>query len=179
MIYRRFVAAQSIIMAAGSIVFPFYLLLIENLGNSYSQFGWAYGLFTLTAALVYPFIGKLGDRVGDKRLLLTYTWSMAGLMLVIPLVTDVWQIYIIQIVMGMLGAVQKNTEKTFLARDTEKETAGTKIGSYHLKVSLWSAAGIIATGYFVDFLTIASLFYMTSILYIIASFVIWRKQADA
>ncbi len=45
MTYRRFVASQSIIMMAGSMVFPFYILLLRNVGNSFSQFGWAYGLF--------------------------------------------------------------------------------------------------------------------------------------
>lgn len=176
---RRFVVAQSLIMAAGSIVFPFYLLLIKNVGDSYAQFGWAYGLFTLTAAFAYPLIGRIGDRVGDQKLLLIYTWGMALLMLVIPLITDVWQVYIIQIGMGILGAVQKNTEKSILARDVNKKTAGKTIGSYHLKVSFWSAVGVIATGYLIDFLTIGSLFYLTSILYIISSFVVWRSGRKA
>ena len=171
---RRFIVAQSLIMAAGSIIFPFYLLLIKNVGDNYAQFGWAYGLFTLTAAFAYPLIGRIGDRIGDQKLLLIYTWSMAVLMLVIPLITAVWQVYLIQIAMGILGAVQKNTEKSVLVRDVKKETAGKLIGTYHFKVSLWSAVGIILTGYLIDFLTIACLFYLTSILYIISSFVVWR-----
>lgn len=105
--YRKFVVAQSILMTAGSIIFPFYLLLIKNVGNSYSQFGWAYGLFALTAALVYPFIGRLSDGIGDRKLLLFYLWCMAALMLYIPLVTHIWQVYLVQIGMGILGAVQK------------------------------------------------------------------------
>ncbi|HET7627392.1 MAG TPA: MFS transporter [Bacillales bacterium] len=176
--YRQFVTAQSIMMTAGSIVFPFYLLLVKNLGESYAQFGWAYGIFTLTAASVYPWIGKWSDRIGDEKLLLLYTWGMAVLMLTIPLITDVWQVYVVQVVMGMLGAVQKNTEKTFLARDAEKTSAGAKIGSYHFKISLWSAAGVIVAGYLIDFLTIASLFYLVSVLYLLSSFVIWRKNTE-
>ena len=66
MTYRRFVASQSIIMMAGSMVFP-YILLLRNIGNSFSQFGWAYGLFALTSALVYPLVGKISDQVGDKN----------------------------------------------------------------------------------------------------------------
>ena len=58
MTYRRFVASQSIIMMAGSMVFPFYILLLRNVGNSFSQFGWAYGLFALTSALVYPLVER-------------------------------------------------------------------------------------------------------------------------
>ncbi|MFC4618159.1 MFS transporter [Camelliibacillus cellulosilyticus] len=177
MTIRRFVVAQSLLMTAGSVVFPFYLLLIKNIGDSYAQFGWAYGLFTLTAAMIYPVIGRLSDKIGDQKLLLFYTWGMAALMLLIPLITEVWEVYLIQIVMGFLGAVQKVTEKTVLARETEKRSAGKRIGNYHLWVSLCSAAGIILTGYLVDFLTIATLFYVASILYLIASFVIWRRTS--
>jgi MFS family permease len=176
---RRFIAAQSLIMAAGSIVFPFYLLLIKNVGENYAEFGWAYGLFMLTAAFTYPLIGRMGDRLGDQQLLLLYTWGMALLMILIPLITQVWQVYLIQIAMGILGAVQKNTEKTVLVRDVKKETAGKTIGNYHLKVSLWSAAGVILTGYLIDFLTLATLFYLASILYMIASFVVWRSTNQA
>lgn len=174
--FRKFLIAQSILIAASSVVFPFYLLLIKNVGNSYSQFGWAYGLFTLTAALTYPIIGRLGDRFGDKKMLLIYTLGMAAVMLLIPLLYEVWQVYIIQITMGILGAIQKNTEKAFLARTNDINTAGEKIGKYHLHISLWSGLGIILTGYLIDFLTIASLFYLISFVYIIASFVIIKRE---
>ncbi|MFZ3577565.1 MFS transporter [Virgibacillus sp. DJP39] len=176
--FRKFLTAQSILITAGSVVFPFYLLLIKNVGESYSQFGWAYGLFTLSAAFTYPIIGRFGDKFGDKRMLLMYTWGMAAVMLIIPLLIHVWQVYIIQIVMGILGAVHKNTEKAFLARDIDKSIAGKRIGSYHLNVSIWSGLGIILTGYLIDFLTIASLFYLISFVYILASFVILKAPKE-
>jgi len=174
--FRKFLISQSILITAGSVVFPFYLLLIKNVGDSYSQFGWAYGLFTLTAAFTYPIIGRLGDRYGDKNMLLIYTIGMAAVMLLIPLLYQVWHVYMIQIVMGILGAIQKNTEKAFLARNNDTETAGKEIGNYHLYISLWSGIGIILTGYLIDFLTIASLFYLISFVYIIAAFIIIKKE---
>ncbi|WP_047979897.1 MFS transporter [Ornithinibacillus contaminans] len=174
--FRKFLIAQSILITASSIVFPFYLLLIKNIGDSYSQFGWAYGIFTLTAALAYPSIGRLGDRFGDKTMLLIYTLGMAAVMLVIPLLIQVWQVYIIQIIMGILGAIQKNTEKAFLARENDIDTAGKRIGNYHFHISLWSGIGIILIGYLIDFLTVATLFYLISFVYIVASFVILKRD---
>lgn len=163
--YKRFIYYQGTIGMASSMIFPFYILLIKNVGNSYAQFGWAYGLFALTAAFCYPLIGKYADRAGDKTLLGIYSWGMAIVLLFFPLASEVWHVYILQIVMGVLGAVQKNSEKTVLARYVAKESAGTQIGNYHVWTSVFAAFAVIGTGYLVDFLTIASIFYIASLVF--------------
>lgn len=172
---RTFMYYQTMVMMATSIVFPFYILLLNNVGHNYAQFGWAYGLFALTAALFYPLIGRIADKIGDQRLFITYSFGMAILLLFFPLVTEVWQVYILQVVMGILGAIQKNTEKTTLARTVKKETAGSEIGRYHVFTGVGAAIAIIVAGYLVDFLTIASLFYIGSIIYMISGIYFWRK----
>ncbi|CAH0346588.1 MFS transporter [Bacillus sp. CECT 9360] len=173
--YQRFLYYQSIISIAGSMIFPFYVLLLNNVGNSYSQFGWAYGLFALTSALAYPVIGRLADRLGDSVLFATYSWSMAVILLFLPLMTEVWHVYVLQIIMGLLGAVQRNSEKTSLARNVSKETAGIEIGKYHVWTSAGAAIAIILTGYLIDFLTIGSIFYIASLLYAVSGFMLLKK----
>ncbi|MBD7963724.1 MFS transporter [Fictibacillus norfolkensis] len=175
--YRTFVTAQSLLMTASSMVFPFYLLLIRNIGDSYSQFGLAYGLFALTGALVHPIIGRLSDQLGDRTFILLHTWGMAGIMLIIPIIETVTALYLVQIVMGILGAIQKTSEKTVLARQSNSVQAGKKIGSYHLWTSVWGAIAVMLTGYLIDFLTIGSLFYIASILYMISGFLILKSAA--
>jgi MFS family permease len=177
--YQRFLRSQSLMIAAGSIVFPFYLLFIRNLGESYSQFGWAYGLFTLVSACSYPLVGGLTDRFGEKRLLLVYTWGMALVLLIIPIITEIWFIYIIQIVMGLLGAVQKTAEKSALARKSQEHsnlTVGKSIGHYHFWTAISSAGAIIVTGYLVDFLTIGALFYLSSLMFFIAGMYLSKRD---
>ncbi|WP_313893014.1 MFS transporter [Psychrobacillus sp.] len=173
--YRRFIVYQGVIGMASSMIFPFYVLLLKNVGNSYSQFGWAYGLFALTAALSYSIIGKYADHAGDKMLLIIYSWGMALILLIFPLAYEIWHVYVLQIVMGLLGAVQKNSEKTVLARTVQKETAGKEIGQYHIWTSVGAAIAVIATGYLVDFLTIGSIFYIASLLFAWSGFYVMKK----
>lgn len=161
--HKHFIAYQGTIGMASAMIFPFYILLLKNVGNSYAQFGWAYGLFALTAAVCYPLIGKAADRIGDRTLLAIYSWGMAIVLLFFPLASEIWHVYLLQILMGVLGAVQKNSEKTVLARYVSKETAGRQIGLYHTWTSIAAALAVIATGYLVDFLTIASIFYIASL----------------
>lgn len=174
--YKRFIVYQGTIGMASSMIFPFYILMIKNVGNSYSQFGWAYGLFALTAAICYPLFGKIADKVGDQLLLSVYSWGMALLLLVFPLANEIWHVYILQILMGVLGAVQKNSEKTVLARHVMKETAGKEIGNYHIWTSIAAAAAVIGTGYLVDFFTISSIFYIASALFAWSGFAIMKKE---
>lgn len=173
---RAFMYYQTMVMMATSIVFPFYILLLNNVGNNYAQFGWAYGLFALTAAVVYPLIGKIADKIGDKRLFIFYSFGMAVLLLFFPLVSVVWHVYILQMIMGIFGAIQKNTEKTALARTVKKETAGTEIGKYHIFTGIGAAIAIIIAGYLVDFLTIATIFYVGSLIYFVSGLYFWRKK---
>lgn len=173
--YHRFLRAQSVMISAGSVVFPFYLLFIRNVGESYSQFGWAYGLFTLMSACSYPLIGRMTDTFGERNLLLLYSWGMALVMLLIPISAQIWAIYTIQIIMGFLGAVQKTAEKAALSRQVQEKQErkiGKSIGHYHLWTSVWAAAAIIVTGYLIDFLTIGSLFYLASMMFVYAGWIL-------
>lgn len=174
--YKRFIVYQGAVGMASTMIFPFYILLINNVGNSYSQFGWAYGLFALTAAVCYPFIGKLADKVGDKWLLGVYSWGMALTLLFFPLANEIWHVYILQVIMGVFGAVQRNSEKTVLARHVIKETAGKEIGKYHIWTSIAAAAAVIGTGYLVDFFTISSIFYIASAVFAWSGFVVMKKE---
>ncbi|MFX3674874.1 MAG: MFS transporter [Paenisporosarcina sp.] len=175
--YRRFIIYQGTVGMAASMVFPFYILLLKNAGSTYSQFGWAYGLFALTAAISYPVIGKFADKAGDKILLIVYSWGMAIILLIFPLSYEIWHVYILQVLMGLLGAVQKNSEKTVLARTVKKETAGYEIGHYHIWTSVAAAIAIIATGYLVDFLTIGSIFYLASIIFAWSGFYMMKLDS--
>lgn len=78
--------------------------------------------------------------------------------------------------MGILGAVQRNTEKTSLARKVEQKKAGYEIGKYHVWTSVGGAVAVIATGYLVDFFTIGTIFYIASILYAVSGIVLSSKK---
>jgi MFS family permease len=176
--YRKFIIYQSTVGIAASMIFPFYILFLKNVGSSYSQFGWAYGLFALTAAITYPVIGKLADQLGDHLLLVIYSWGMAAILLVFPLAYEIWHVYLLQIVMGVLGAIQKNSEKAFLARTINKESAGIEIGKYHVWTSIGAAIAVMGTGYLVDFLTIGSLFYIASVVFAWSGFYVMKCKSE-
>jgi MFS family permease len=162
---RYFVLSQSFAMMASSVSFPFYLLFIKNVGSNFSSFGFAYGLFMLSSALFHRWIGTASDKFGSRPLLIGYAWGMAFIFLFIPEVNSLAGVYTLQVILGLLGAVQKTCEKTLAGEVFHGKGAGKKIGSYHFWTSLFASLAVFATGVLIDFFTIAIIFYIASFLF--------------
>lgn len=162
---RYFILSQSLATMASSVSFPFYLLFIKNIGSNFSSFGFAYGLFTLSSALFHRWIGSASDKIGSRKFLIGYAWGMAFLFLLIPEVDTLTGVYIMQVALGFLGAVQKTCEKTMAGEIFHGEGAGRKIGLYHFWTSLFASFAVFATGVLIDFFTISFIFYIGSFLF--------------
>ncbi|WP_421384739.1 MFS transporter [Bacillus salacetis] len=162
---RYFILSQSFATMASSVSFPFYLLFIKNIGSNFSSFGFAYGLFTLSSALFHRWIGSVSDKVGSRNFLIGYAWGMAFIFLLIPVVETLIGVYILQVILGFLGAVQKTCEKTMAGEVFQGKDAGRKIGKYHFWTSLFAAFAVFATGVLIDFFTISFIFYIGSFLF--------------
>lgn len=162
------VLSQSGVFFASSLVFPFYILFLKNVGSSFTQFGLSYGLFGLSAAIIHPILGKLSNRINNRYFLIGHAWGMAMLLLFYPHIDSISQVYAIQIGLGLLGAMQKHGEKILLAEGTDGGPRGTKIGNYHFWTSIFSAAAIMLGGFLADYFTIHFIFYTSSILYFVS-----------
>jgi len=46
------IRSQSIFTLAAGMIYPYYLLFLKNLGNSYSKYGLAFAVFTISSAAV-------------------------------------------------------------------------------------------------------------------------------
>lgn len=180
---KGLILSQSSVFFASSLIFPFYILFVKNVGSSFAQFGLSYGLFGLSSALLHPIIGRLSSKVDHRIFLLIHAWGMATLLLFLPHVTTITQVYIIQLLLGMFGALQKHGEKIMVAEFTDGADRGVRIGRYHFWTSIFSAFAIIAGGYLADYLTIHFIFYMSSVLFFMSGLIItnfgWKKEVSS
>ena len=123
----------------------------------------AYGIFTISSALVHKLIGKSCDRLGNKIFLVINSFGMALLFLLFPVVTSIWQVYVIQVLLGIFGAMQKTSEKTIVANFTDGVNRGERIGIYHGWLAIFSGIAVRVGGYIADLLTLEIIFYIGSI----------------
>ncbi|MGF7533747.1 MFS transporter [Bacillus mexicanus] len=166
--------SQSSVFFASSLIFPFYILFVKNIGSSYTQFGFSYGLFGLSGALIYPLLGRLSERFDSRYFLLANSWGMAVLLLYVPQIGSVVQVYIVQVLLGLFGAMQKHGEKVLIANFTDGGERGKKIGNYHFWTAVFSAVAIMLGGFLADFFTVQMIFYTSSILYFLSGLMMMK-----
>ncbi|WP_051287007.1 MFS transporter [Paenibacillus taiwanensis] len=174
--WRWLMLSQSMMTLGAGIVFPFYLIFVKEIGGDFTEFGLSYGLFTLCAALLSIWFGKSSDRFGKVRYLVISAWGTSVLFLLFPLVTSIVQIYVLQVVMGIFGAMQRTCERALLADLTESGRSGEQIGTYQAGVSICAGIAVIAGGFLIDLFTLDLMFYIGSVLLFVSGLMMLRVK---
>jgi predicted MFS family arabinose efflux permease len=167
------IRSQSIFTLAAGMVYPYYLLFLKNLGNSYSKYGLAFAVFTISSAAISQWLAPRLDRYG-LQILAFSSLGMMATMIAFPWVTSYAWVLVLQLVMGGCNAMQRMSERLMLADFTEQGARGATIGNYHFWTSVASGLAVILGGYLIDWLTINVLFYTSALLYGGSAWVVWR-----
>lgn len=166
--------SQSIVLLGTGIVFPFYIIFIKEIGGNFTDFGIAYAIFSLSSAVSHALVGTWSDVVGRKIFLLINSWGTAVLFLFFPIVTALHQVFVLQMLLGVFGAMYRTSEKALIGDITHSESRGKVIGVYHGWTSVFAALAVIIGGYLIDIFTLSIIFYIGSILLFISGFAILK-----
>ena len=149
-------------------VIPFMPLYVEQLGveNLAHAAAWA-GLLdaapAVTMALAAPLWGRLGDRVGQKKMLLRATLAGSAMLGLMGLVTAPWQLLLLRLLQGSLtGTVAAAT--VLVSATAPPEKAPFRLGVLQMFIFIASATGPFTGGTFADLVGIRTSFGVTSAL---------------
>ena len=149
-------------------VIPFLPLYVQRLGveDAGHAAAWAGLLNTATAvtmALAAPLWGKLGDRYGQKKMLLRATLAGSMMLGLMGLVTSPWQLLMLRLLQGSLtGTVAAAT--VLVSATAPPEKASSRLGALQTFIFCASAAGPFAGGVFADLVGIRASFGVTAAL---------------
>jgi hypothetical protein len=73
------IRSQSIFTLAAGMIYPYYLLFLKNMGNSYSKYGLAFAVFTISSAAFSQWIAPRLDRYGLHILAFSSLGMMAAM----------------------------------------------------------------------------------------------------
>ncbi|GAA3408669.1 MFS transporter [Paenibacillus hodogayensis] len=169
------IRSQSIVTLAAGMIYPYYLLFLKNLGNSYSKYGLAFAVFTISSAVASQWLAPRLDRQAVP-VLIASSLGMSAAMVAFPWAPSYAAVLGLQLWMGVCNAMQKMSERQLLADHTVSGARGTAIGSYHFWTSVASGFAVVAGGYMIDWLSIDALFYASALLYAYSAWAVWRRQ---
>ncbi len=122
------------------------------------------GIFTAIAAY---YAGKLSDKIGRKPLLITASIAGGFVVLLFSFIQQLWQLYALQALAGIITAVYGVAERVFLADITQKVSRGTDIGRYVMIIGVLSSVFTIIGGFFVGVIPFRLAFFLLGIVFIL------------
>lgn len=171
------IRSQSLATLAAGMIYPYYLLFLKNLGSTYSAYGLAFAVFTISSAASAVWLGKLVDR-SSVKMMAGGSLGMMAAMLIFPWIPSYGFVLLIQAFMGVCNAMQKMSERGLLADGTEHGKRGGTLGNYHFWTSVASGFAVLIGGYIIDWLTIDVLFYVSAGIYAVSAWMTLRMRAN-
>ncbi|WP_440119009.1 MFS transporter [Paenibacillus sp. QZ-Y1] len=170
------VRSQSIVTLASGMIYPYYLLFLKNLGNSFSKYGLAFAVFTISSAVASQWLAPRMDSHARQWLIVS-SIGMAVAMVAFPWVISYIWVLLLQLMMGICNAMQRMSERVLLADYTVPGQRGKSVGNYHFWTSAASGFAVIVGGVLIDWLTIDVLFYLSALLYAWGALAVWRSRS--
>jgi MFS transporter, DHA1 family, multidrug resistance protein len=159
--------ANFFIAGSMTMVLPFISLYIGTLGNfseSYVQqwSGLTFGITFVAAFIFSPIWGRLGDRIGRKRILIFSALGMAFSIFLMGYVSSVTQLFILRMFMGIFAGFISMSQ-AYIATQTPKEIAGRVLGTLQTGNITGALLGPLLGGVLADTFGYANTFHWTSV----------------
>lgn len=157
-----FIGSFSTVFAM-TLMLPFLPLYVEELGVSghaavVQWSGVAFSATFITAGLIAPVWGKLGDRYGRKSMLVRASLGMAVTVSLMGLVTNIWQLVGLRLLVGLAGGYSSGAT-ILIAVQAPRERAAWALGIVSSGVMAGNLIGPLAGGWLPGLLGIRTTFF--------------------
>jgi MFS family permease len=176
--YRLLLLATSTVGLSAGLFVPFYIVFIQNFGKSIQSFGLAVGLMALAESITAYFIGRHSDVLGRKTFLIIAEFATGAIIIAYTFITSLMQLYVLQVIFGIMQAMEMTMVMTLLADVTEKSTRGADVGKYRAVTGVMGAFAMMGGGYLAGELGIKIIFYVAAALMFIAGLVVFYIKEE-
>ena len=143
---------------------PFYAIYVAKVSGGLDKLGVAFSIMILVQAAASYFVGHYSDRLGRKPFLFGAAYMDAVILLSYTVITETYQIYILQALLGVTNAVSMTIRGTLLADLTKVDKRGLEIGRFNALVSIFTAGGFTLGGYLAKYYGLKSIFYLGAVI---------------
>lgn len=159
-----------------TMVMPFISLYIETFGDfspSYVQnwSGLTVGVTFVTAFIFSPIWGKIGDRIGRKKILIFTATGMGLSIFTMGFVTNVWQLFFLRLFMGIFTGFV-SISQAFISTQTPQKIAGRVLGTLQTGAITGQLVGPMLGGMLADVLGYSTTFKCTSVAVLLSALLV-------
>lgn len=168
--------ANFFIAGSMTMVIPFISLYIDSLGDfseSYVQTwsGFTFGITFVTAFLVSPIWGRIGDKYGRKKILIFSAFGIGLSVFFMGFATSVWQLFILRLIMGVATGFIPMSQ-AFISTQTPQKIAGRVLGTLQTGSITGALMGPLLGGVLADTFGYASTFKWVSITVFLSALIV-------
>jgi MFS family permease len=132
--FKRFLVPAGI-FALAYFSLGFLLLRARDLGFDMKSTVLLYALFNTTCVLSAPLVGKLGDRVGRRQIVVLGYALYGSINLALVFARAQWELVALFMLYGVFYAIEESQSKAFIA-DLEPDRRATAVGAYNFVTGL-------------------------------------------
>jgi EmrB/QacA subfamily drug resistance transporter len=180
--YGRTVGVLTLVAASAAVqqmaLTPALPTIQDELGLSTTAVAWLLTVFMLSAAVVTPILGRLGDIFGKNRVLVIVCVSVALGSIVGGLATSLPMLIVARILQGVGGAVFA-VAFGILRDEAPPHRRATGFGVVSSAYGVGGGVGFVLSGFVVDALSYRWLFWLSFVLFAIAAFAVHRFIAES
>ncbi len=168
-----FTTVSSIFAIVLGFIGPFYVLQVQKLSGGVEKLGLAFSIMVLAQAATTYFVGHFSDKLGRRPFLFITAYTDSAILFFYTVITEPYQLYILQILLGVTNGMADTVSTSFLGDLTVKSDRGRNVGKYNAIVGFSAGIGLFFGGYLVKFYGLKTLFYLASAVMAIASTLIF------
>ena len=142
--FKRFLVPAGI-FAVAYYSLGFLLLRAHQFGFSVTDTVLLYALFNAVCVVAAPLVGRLGDRVGRRRIVLLGYAVYGGINLWLMFADSRWELIALFAIYGLFYAIEESQSKAFIA-DIEPHRRATAIGIYNFVTGALYLVASLAAG---------------------------------
>lgn len=170
-IIKCLLTAESFWSFGAGLFLPIFAIYSSKIGGDILDAGIAAAIFLLvTSLLEYP-VGKLLDKYKEKWFLVADYFIEAAVFIGYIFVTNVYQLFFLQIILGIAGAMGDPSWESLYDKSTPIKKSGSSWANLHLFTGVFSAFGIIIGAYIVKMYGFSVVFVLGAVFSIIAGIV--------
>lgn len=162
------------VLVVQTAIFPYYLLFLKNIGETYSSFSLLYALFALSSAACFYTLSWIPLQIQTYKM---YSLSLLGLgisMMSVPFAQNIFHVCLIQCFMGIFQALYKLSEKEM---DKSDKMSWKKENIHQFILQLIIVASILGAGFMFDWFSIHMLFELAGAWYIVNSWLAYGQRS--